>query len=245
MPEPPSAADEQQLDQLDRVRELLGTATARLLGATIEVGDEDWRRPSRLPGWSRGHVATHLARQADALVRVADGARRGVLAPMYDSLEQREQEIEDGAHRPGLELQVDLDTSAQRLEQAFAALTEEDGWDAPVELRGGLRGPARLLPLARLLEVVLHHVDLDLGQAVEDVDATTADWLLEWCALRLRQRDDFPRLELVSSTTRLTVGSVGPARTVRGSSPQLLGWLTGRAVAAPPGGAENLHLPTF
>ena len=164
---------------------------------------------------------------------------------MYDSPEQREQDIEASAHRSGMELQVDLDTSARRLEQAFAALDEGDGWDVPVEMRGGLRGPTRLLPLARLLEVELHHVDLDLGLEVEDIDAAAADWLLEWCALRLRQRDDFPRLELVSDTTRLSVGSAGAGRTVRRTSAQLLGWLTGRAVATPPEGADNLHLPAF
>ena len=245
MPEPPTAADEQQRGQLHQVRELLGSATARLLGATIDVTDEDWRRPSRLPGWTRGHLATHLARQADALVRVAAGARGGVLTPMYDSPDQREQDIEAGAHRTGLELQVDLDTSARRLEEAFAALDEGDGWDAPIELRGGFRGQARLLPLARLLEVELHHVDLDIGRGADDLDAATADWLLEWCALRLRQREDFPRLELVSDTTRLSVGSAGAGRTVRGTSAQLLGWLTGRAVARPPEGADNLHLPAF
>lgn len=246
MAEPsPAPDDAQQRGQLDGLRELLGSATALLLGATITVADEDWRAPSRLPGWSRGHVATHLARQADALVRVADGARAGALTPMYDSPEQRDQQIEAGAGRSGLELQVDLDTAARHLEEAFDALETAGAWDAPVELRGGLRGPARLLPLARLLEVVLHHVDLDLGRTVDEVEPATADWLLEWCALRLRARDDFPRLELVSDTTRLTVGSAGPARTVSGSSPQLLGWLTGRPVSTPPAGGDGLLLPAF
>ena len=246
MPEPSPAADDvQQRGQLDGLRELLGAATARLLGTTIGIADEDWRGPSRLPGWSRAHVASHLARQADALARLAGGARTGVSTAMYASPEQREQEIEAGAPRSGLELQVDLDTSARHLEETFDALEEAAAWDAPVELRGGLRGPARLLPLARLLEVVLHHVDLDVGQTVDAVEPATADWLLEWCALRLRERDDFPRLELVSETTRLTVGSVGPGQRVHGSSAQLLGWLTGRPVAEPPEGGHGLRLPAF
>jgi len=29
-----------------------------LLGDTILVSDEEWRAPSRLPDWTRGHVAT-------------------------------------------------------------------------------------------------------------------------------------------------------------------------------------------
>ena len=86
---------------------------------------------------------------------------------MYASPEQRAAEIEAGAGRTGLELQIDLDTSAGRLDQAFEALDEADAWDAVVELRGGLQVPARLLPLARLLEVVIHHVDLDIGYEID------------------------------------------------------------------------------
>jgi maleylpyruvate isomerase len=241
----PAGAGTGQRGQLDRLRELLGTETARLLGGSISVPDEDWRGPSLLPGWTRGHVATHVARQADGLVRLAGWARTGTRADMYASPDQRENEIEAGALRSGLELQVDLDTSARQLEEAFEALTGADAWDAVVELRGGLRAPARLLPLARLLEVTLHHVDLDVGYAVADIDAATADWLLEWCAFRLREREDFPRLELVSPTTRMTVGSSGPGFTVRGDSADLLGWLTGRSGSAPLDGADGLHLPAF
>ena len=55
------------------------------------------------------------------------------------------------------------------LSQAFDEL-EADAWDAVVELRGGLKVPARLLPLARLLEVVIHHVDLDIGYEIADIE---------------------------------------------------------------------------
>jgi len=241
----PAPADPAQRGQLDRLRELLGTATARLLGETITVANDDWRGPSRLPGWSRGHVATHIARQADGLVRLASWARTGTRTEMYDSHHQRETEIETGALRAGLELQVDLDTSARQLEEAFESLEQAAAWGAVVELRGGLQVPARLLPLARLFEVNLHHVDLDLGYSVDDIDAATADWLLEWCAFRLRERDEFPQLELVSDTTAITVGTSGRRRTVRGSSAQLLGWLTGRADGSELEGTGGLQVPTF
>jgi maleylpyruvate isomerase len=238
-------ADAAQRGSLEGLRELLTAATGRLLGGTISVPDDDWRGPSLLPAWSRGHVATHIARQADGLVRLAAWARTGIRTEMYASPDQREDEIQAGALRSGLELQVDLDTSERQLEEAFEAVAEADAWDAVVELRGGLQVPARLLPLARLLEVTLHHVDLDVGYTVADVDASTADWLLEWSAFRLRERDDFPRLELVSPTTRMTVGSSGRGRTVRGSSADLLGWLTGRTDSTPLEGSGGLHLPAF
>ena len=51
--------------QLEAVLHLVSTTTARLLGDTIALSDDEWRAPSRLPGWSRAHVASHVARQAD------------------------------------------------------------------------------------------------------------------------------------------------------------------------------------
>src|ERR687895_2058767 len=124
--------------QLETLRGLVTTATQRLLGDTIAVSDEDWRRPSRLPDWSRGHVATHIARQADGLVRLTEWARTGERQDMYASAEQRAAEIEEGSGRTGLELEIDLDTSAGRLGNAFDAIDAAGGWDAGVELRGGM-----------------------------------------------------------------------------------------------------------
>jgi hypothetical protein len=41
------------------------TATGRLLRTASRLSDADVRAPSLLPGGSRGHVLTHLARNAD------------------------------------------------------------------------------------------------------------------------------------------------------------------------------------
>jgi len=233
-------------EELDRLRGLVTTATQRLLGDTISVSDADWNAPSRLPEWTRSHVATHLARQADGLARLAEWARSGVRQEMYASPEDRAAEIEDGAGRTGLDLQIDLDTSAGRLTEAFEALDAAAAWDTVVELRGGLQVPARLLPLARLLEVVIHHVDLDVGYEVGDIDGATAEWLLEWCAFRLRHRDEFPKLELVSeSGFTMAVGSAGSPITIRGTSANLLGWLMNRTDRSAVQGDEGLQLPAL
>jgi maleylpyruvate isomerase len=232
--------------QLETLRGLVRTATQRLLGDTILVADEQWRAPSRLPDWTRGHVATHIARHADALVRLAQWARSGERQDMYPSPEHRENEIEEGSPRSGLDLQIDMDSSAGRLGSAFDELDGADAWDAVVEMRGGLQVPARLLPLARLLEVAIHHVDLDIGYEITDIDTQTAEWLLEWCGFRLRDREDFPRLQLTSETGfTTTVGSVGEPLAVSGSSAHLLGWLTGRTEASALTGAGELQLPAY
>src|SRR5215210_7453229 len=113
--------------QLETLLGLVTSATQRLLGDTIRVGDDDWRGPSSLPEWSRGHVATHIARQADGIVRLTEWARSGERQDMYASAEQRTADIEAGSGRTGLELQIDLDTSAGQLGDAFEALNEADG----------------------------------------------------------------------------------------------------------------------
>ena len=232
--------------QLETLRGLVRTATQRLLGDTILVTDDQWRAASRLPGWTRGHVATHIARHADALVRLTQWARTGERQDMYPSSEYRANEIETGSGRPGLDLQIDLDTSAGRLSSAFEELDAVEAWDAVVEMRGGIKVPARLLPLARLLEVVIHHVDTDIGYEIADIDTQTADWLLEWCAFRLRDRENFPKLEL-SSDSGLTaaVGTVGKPVAVSGSSAHLLGWLLSRTDGSAVTGAAELELPAF
>ncbi|GAA3606794.1 maleylpyruvate isomerase family mycothiol-dependent enzyme [Microlunatus ginsengisoli] len=232
-------------DRLTEVRHLLTEATHRLLGDTIAVGDEDWPAPSRLPGWSRGHVATHIARQAEALSRLANWARTGQRQAMYSSDDERNAQIDAGSGRSGLELQIDLDTTAGRLAEDFESLDAADAWDAVVELRGGTEVPARMLPLARLGEVVLHHIDLDIGYDIDAVDPATAGWLLEYTAFRLGGRDGFPSLEL-----RVTGGPasrVGPPsdepQVISGTAAALLGWLTGRSGPDRVEGAEGLSLP--
>jgi maleylpyruvate isomerase len=231
-------------EQLDRLRSLVAQATHQLLGHTISVTDEQWRAPSRLPEWSRGHVATHLARQADAIVRLTEWAKSGVRNDMYASPEERNEQIEAGAGRSGLELQIDLDESAGRLGQAFESLDAAGAWDAVVEMRGGMKVPARLLPLARMLEVAIHHVDLDVGYEIADLDAPTAEWLLEWCAFRLQLRDEIPHVHLTSDTGfSMVIGTVGEPIEVSGTSPNLLGWVMGRTSAV--NGTNGLRLPGF
>ncbi len=231
--------------QLETLRGLVNTETHRLLGDTIAVRDEDWPAPSRLPDWSRAHVASHIARQADGMVRLTEWARSGERQDMYASAEQREADIAAGAGRSGLELQIDLDTSAGRLNRAFDAM-DEAAWDAVVELRGGTKVPARLLPLARLLEVVVHHVDLDIGFEFSHIENATAEWLLEWCAFRVRSRDEFPRLDLTSdSGFTISLGNAGEPTAVSGTSANLLGWVMGRLDDSAVQGGQGRPLPPF
>jgi maleylpyruvate isomerase len=215
--------------EVTEVRELLAAANRRLLGDTIAVDDADWRADSRLPGWSRGHVATHLARHADAITRLADWAASGVEQQMYPR--DRNAEIDAGADRNGLEIQTDLDTSADRLSDAFDRVAEADAWDREVRLRDGSPIPARLLPSCRLFEVVVHHLDLDLGLTIDAVDERTAEWCLRWAAVRQGRRQGYPSIRMTTDAgSTISIGAADDTTIeVAGPANRLLGWLTRRS----------------
>ncbi|WIY81625.1 maleylpyruvate isomerase family mycothiol-dependent enzyme [Propionimicrobium sp. PCR01-08-3] len=222
---------------VDEVRKVKLEATQRLLGDTISLSERAWQEPGKLPGWTRAHIATHLARNADAFVRSIDsvlGGRRGL---MYDSDEDRDLAIERGSERGALELQIDLDTSAGNLSERFDVLETIPG-DLSVEFSSGSFLRADLLPLARLYEVIIHHVDLDCGFEVSQVNPVTARWLLEWIVLSYK----VPRgmaVRLLSSSGFTAVLGAGNAETViSGPDAVLLGWLSGRLNAD-----EALDLP--
>lgn len=227
----PAAERSSTIDEpMAEVRALLAAANRRLLGDTIEVRDAEWRAGSLLPGWSRGHVASHIARHAEAFARLAEWARTGEEIPMYPG--DRDAEIDAGADRDGLQIQTDLDTSAGHLEQEFEKVAEEGAWDHRVRLRDGREIAARLLPYGRLLEVVVHHLDLDIGLTIDDVDQRTAELGLEWCAFRIGGRKDYPRLRLITGSGRsVTLGPDGEGEPVEISGPAnlLLGWVTRRS----------------
>jgi maleylpyruvate isomerase len=214
-------------------------ATQRLLGDTIRITDDEWREPSLLPGWSRAHVATHLARNADALRHLVANAGQGIEATLYASTD-RFADIESGAERTGLDLQIDLDTSAGELNRALDNLAD---WDLPVMV-GGRATTLAEVPILRMHEVVLHHVDLDCGFAPADLDPVPARWLLEWALKRRRDEPGLPAV-VVESTSGLQgqLGSGKPRITVTGTDTALWGWVTGRRGPETVEGAAELRLP--
>jgi maleylpyruvate isomerase len=139
------------------------TAQAALLDDIADLSDDVARRPSQLPGWTVGHVLTHIARNADSLVWRLEGAARGELRDQYPGgLEQRANDIEEGAGRPAAELVHDVRQSADAVEQATADLSP-GGWDALSRTSRGVVEDSRDAVLSRWREVVVHHGDLGLG----------------------------------------------------------------------------------
>lgn len=213
--------------QLSDLRRYKLAATQRLLGDTITISEQAWQEPSRLPGWTRAHVATHLARNADALVRAVDSVLMGRRGLMYDSDEDREWAIERGSERTGLDLQIDLDTSDGRLNRRFNVLHSVPS-DMMVELIPGSLLSCELLPLLRLNEVVLHHVDIDCGFDITEVEPKIARLLLEWNTMEESPTPHRSALLVSDSGFTAKVGSGENPVLIEGSDALLLGWVTGR-----------------
>ena len=143
-------------------------AAHRRLFATIRSIDEATvRRPSRLPGWTVGHLLTHLARNADSHVRLLLAAERGEAVEQYaGGVEARAAAIEAGSGRPRDALVTDVGQSAIDLEAVWET-TSAVGW-AGQGLARGNPWDCLDLPFLRWREVEVHHVDLGLGYEATD-----------------------------------------------------------------------------
>jgi maleylpyruvate isomerase len=203
--------------------------TDRLLSTIATMDDAAVRRPSLLPGWSRGHVLSHLARNADGMGNVASTAITGVVTPMYVSAAQRDADIEAGAARSASDLEADVESSAERL-LALLAAVPEDALD--VEVPSG-RGPmfrVGSLPWVRAREVFFHHVDLDAGFTFADVPEPLVRQALKECEPRLEEAAPGARVTCTyadGSTEQVVVGD--GTVPVRGSAADVLAWLSGRS----------------
>lgn len=142
-------------------------ATALLLQTIDGLTDEQARRPSLLPGWSIGHVLTHVARNADSVVRMVEAAQRGEIVAQYAE-GQRDREIEDGSGRPGRELVDDVRSAVAAVARTWAATSDEVWATGSCKVRSG-DCPINLVPLRRWREVEFHHADLGLGFSYADM----------------------------------------------------------------------------
>ena len=139
--------------------DLIDAATQRLLDDARTLSEADVRAPSLLPGWRRGHVLTHLARNADGMRNLLIGARSGESRLPYSSEQARAAGIEEGAGRTAAELVIDLADSAMAL-RTIARQLPDEAWQVPVRMLDTEPFPASLLLTRRLVEVELHHCDL-------------------------------------------------------------------------------------
>jgi maleylpyruvate isomerase len=206
-----------------------GDGAAHLRGLMTRMGEEAFRAPSALPGWSRAHVLTHVARNADALINLLTWARTGVRTPAYASREQRDADIEAGARRTPAAIRDDVVESSDRLARVVRAMPDA-AWSAPVQNAQGRDLVATDIPWLRAREMWIHAVDLDVGASFADMPAPMVTELLADVTATMAQKPDCPALHLVATDgAEWTVGAADDALTVHGQAPELAAWLLGRS----------------
>ncbi|MDL4815285.1 maleylpyruvate isomerase family mycothiol-dependent enzyme [Actinomadura opuntiae] len=215
-------------------------ATRGLLASAERLDDAAMRAPSLLPGWTRGHVLTHVARNADGGTRLLTWARTGVESREYPSVDARAAEIEAGAGRPAAVLVADVRDSAERWAEAYAAMPD-DAWERVVQWTSGARRPAARASDARLTEVLTHHVDLDAGFGPADWPADYVARMLPNIVASYARRDAALRLRVHATDTGAVHGDGEVA--VSGPASSLLAWLMGRTDGRELTGAEGVALP--
>ena len=201
--------------ELDAVVAGCASAHQRLLETLDALDDATVTQPSLLPGWTVGHVTTHLARQADSVIRVLEAAARGEPAERYPGgREQRAAEIDAGAPRPAAEQAEDVRRTIWRLESAWARVPAE-GWALTGTL---LDQPEAVsdLPFRRWREVEVHHADLGLPGFTWD------DWSDGYV------RRELSRMEMTWAARRPMGLTALPPAALALAPPRRLAWLLGR-----------------
>jgi len=215
---------------LDRI----AAATARLQATAATLTDAQAREPSLLPGWTRGHVLTHIARNADGLRNLLAWARTGTETPMYPSAEAREAAIEAGAGRPAAELAADIAHSAAAFSTEASCMPAE-AWLTQVRALYGPPFPGLAVLDRRLGEVVIHHSDLGAGYTPDDWPADFVSGALPSVAASFAGTQDAPRCLLRSDGPPQQEFLIGPDQDgepqviIHGRPGDLLAWLSGRA----------------
>jgi maleylpyruvate isomerase len=179
-------------NSIDEMIEHNEAAAERLVASASALSDEQMREPSLLPGWTRAHVLTHVARSGDGLRNLFTWAETGVETPQYPSAEARQADIEAGADRSAEEINADLASSAEAF-AAHARKLPDDAWLTTVRAIRGPAHPAWFVLNRRLFEVEVHHADLGLAYGA-------ADW-----------PDWFVTAELYRVTSELALNPASPA----------------------------------
>jgi len=203
---------------------LLAHETSLLMRTAAGLDDETIQVPSLCEGWTRAHVLSHIARNADALGNLVGWAVTGTPRAMYDSPEARDADIAAGSTRGFAEIFTDLEDSAARFATAATGLA-----GAPelveVEMRRGRKVLGGRLPTLRLMEVVVHHVDLDAGFTFADADPGFVKRAVAISVERMKASGEAPSVTLIGDegdTWSIDDGH----QVVTGSNAALLLWLT-------------------
>lgn len=232
------------VSDIRRRTDLIAMADARLRRSLRDVDPEVVvRRPSLLPGWSIGHVLTHLAQNAEGLRRLLTWARTGVETPMYPPSVDRDADVAAGALRSGPDILAAYHSASDALASDIVSLPGS-AWDTPVRTRTGPPTAADAVLDHRLAEILLHHHDLGIDAGLIELPDVLAAALLAAQPRTFLRTHDVPPMTLAPRSRngtdgpRMTIGNLGIGKLgiandgtgpeITGTAAALVGWLTGR-----------------
>lgn len=149
-------------------RDWVKAGTETFLAHVESLSDDELSGPSLLPGWTRKHVAAHVAANAEALCNLLHWAQTGDRTPMYTSGDQRNADIAKGATLAKSRLTPWLAASAFRLEVMIEGMPRAQ-WSAEVVSATGRPISASEVVWLRAREVCIHAVDLATGLTFADL----------------------------------------------------------------------------
>jgi len=221
----------EQFDPTETSTEI-AAATARLLDTVRAMSDDDVAGPSLLPGWTRGHVLAHIARNADGLCTLLEGAAEGVERSAYPSREARNDAIEAGARRPIKDQVEDIEAGHARFIGTVAAMPSS-AWEFVLSWgTAGQRRHAREVLDARLREVAIHHVDLNAGYGFADWAPGFAVRILRSALPAFEARGLTPCRLRPTDIDDVVLANGGSDVEVTGPAHALTTWLLGRGSGA-------------
>jgi maleylpyruvate isomerase len=210
------------------LQEALDAGQARLRELLAGLTDDAARGPSALPGWTRGHVLTHIEGVGLALARQARYAQRGKLIDVYDGgRPARDAAIEAGYGRPAAQLRAALGDALDEVEASWSAVGPDD-WQRPVRYRDGVLLDAGL---AWWRELEIHTADALLGPGIADWSPPFCAHVVEYLAARLPVGVQLT-LTATDGPWTSTFGTGRPVA-VSGALPDLAAWLAGRHPTGP------------
>lgn len=227
-----------ELDLAERLN-IAREGTAYFAQKLAGLSDEDLAGPSLLDGWTRKHLVGHVAYNAAALCRILDWAATGIETPMYESVEQRAREIDEGATLSAGSLRNLFAERAAQLDEKWRTLPDS-AWDSEVRTAQGRMVPASETAWMRNREVWVHAVDLGNGGRFEDFPQVVLDSLLDDIVAMWRRRGEGAGLVLEVGDRRFVVVEDGPPITdiVAGSLVAVVRWASGRGAVGLTAGSD-------
>jgi len=228
------------LDLSERLN-LAREGTAYFARKLAELPDDELDAPSLLDRWTRKHLVAHVGYNAAALCRILDWAVTGVETPMYASLEQRAQEIDEGATLSAGSLRNLFAERAAQLDEKWRSLPDE-AWSAEVRTAQGRMVPASETAWMRSREVWIHAVDLGNGGRFEDFPVVVLGSLLDDIVGMWRRKGEGAGLVLEVDDRRFVVVEDGPpvTDTVAGPLAAVARWASGRGAGGLTAGSDLL-----